>query len=63
MHPCVHCSISYNSQDTDSPSVDEISVRQWMKGEIRYDRYIQWDMVPPLKEGNPAIGNNMDGSQ
>ena len=42
---------------------DEISVCQWMKGEIRCDRYIQWDMVPPLKEGNPAIGNNMDGSQ
>ena len=28
MHPCVHCCISYDSQDMDSPSVDEISVHQ-----------------------------------
>ena len=86
MHPCIHCSIGYNSQDMDSPSSDEVRVRQWMKsvsvsggnqcpsveeisvhqwkkGQTRCDRYIQWDITPPLKEGNPAIGDNMDGPQ
>ena len=49
-HPCVHCSVIYNHEDVEAaqcPSVDE-----WVKKQVIYDSYIQWDNTKPLKRMN-----------
>ena len=49
-HPYVHCSVTYNHHDMEAaqcPSVDE-----WVKKQVIYDSYIQWDNTKPLKRMN-----------
>lgn len=31
------------------------------KNDKVYGLYVQWNIIQPCKEGNPAQGNNMDG--
>ena len=56
MHPCVHCSIIYNSQDTE---VTLVFNDRWMDKE---NVYIYNGVLPShKKEWDLAIYNNMDG--
>ena len=54
IHPCVHCSIIYNSQDI------EVSIDGWMDKEYVVYRY-NGILFSHKKEENLAICNNMDG--
>ena len=58
MHPYVHCSVIYNSQDTKQakrPLIDE-----WLK--MMWYIYTM-DYYPAIKKTNVAICENMDGSR
>ena len=57
MHPNVHSSTNYNSQDTGATSM---SIDRWMDKEDVVHLY-NGILVSHKKEGNNAICSNMDG--
>ena len=55
MHPHVHCSIVYNSQDMEATKVD---ISRWMDKDVVYTLD---EMFVSHKEHNFTICDNMDG--
>ena len=54
MHSHIHCSIIHNSQDEET--IQGSMIDEWT--EQLWNRYIQWNIIQPLKR-KPTIYENM----